>query len=113
MLVTERIRKFVVNLYECGYRGLSDEPKGCTTFDEEYLASMLIQETPRPMLPDANAIDREGKLLDLIAAYMSQVSVENRDILMQYLVDNTIEYYKFDLKHIFNTITQSSKRIAS
>ena len=91
---TDELTKFVNNIYESGCHYSSDEPKGCSSFDEEYITALMIQATPPMLQENVSELDGQGQLWDLLAAYMKCQSLNNSSDLLTYLVENAVQLHR-------------------
>lgn len=100
MKLPDEVLKYVNSLYDCGVRGNSDHPDGCSTLDEEMLSAMFIKSTPVYGLSALTGLVN-WQFWDLLAAYMACQSLENQSAFTNYIVEKVIAYYTPLIEQIF------------
>jgi hypothetical protein len=102
MKISDDITKFVNHLYEAGCHYPSNEPKGCSSYDEEYLTALFIQATPKWLLENTSELDPKNELWDLLAAFMKSQEVDDGVMVLNYLVENAVKLHSEKISRLFS-----------
>ena len=95
------LTKFINNIYDSGCHYTSDEPKGCSTYDEEYITALMIQASPKWLQENISDLDPKAELWDMLASYMKCQTLETGSQILQYLVESSVAVYQERIKQQF------------